>query len=222
MKIQSVSGWFRSRPPSQPSQAKAEAGPQDRVETSAFTAPAATPESEFRETFFREYAARYCGKNIQRFVTRMQSDDAAQANVLTIRNEGGSWFGLVRALKARDARDTPDGVQLFENDRNWEFHVVLEHQGKIFDFDYGIQPKVVPVEEYFHTMYLAGDAHVPAQRKLDGYSIKVTPAKEFGGTDAPSETRSLAQYLSGWGVNLQQYAVPSDHAPASNPAAAGT
>ncbi len=210
MKIQQTSMGFCSRPiPTRPRVESNPAQPEDRVDFSSSNAPAATPENEFRETFFREYAARYCGKNIQRFVTRMQPEDASEANVLTIRNEGGSWFGLVRALKARDARDTPGGVQLFENDRNWEFHVVLEHQGKIFDFDYGIEPKVVPVEEYFHTMYLAGDAHVQPQRKLDGYSIKVTPAKDFGATDAPSETRSLGQYLSHWGVNLQKYITPS-------------
>lgn len=193
--------------PSQPPVEKNK--PQDSVLLSPTADPKSagqdsrrTPEQEFRETFFSEYAARFCGRNIQRFVTRLSPEDAAQANVLSIRNQGGSWFGYVRALQARDAKGAGE---LFVNDRNWEFHVVLEHQGKIYDFDYGIEPKCVGVEEYFHDMYLSGDEYVKPERKLDGYSIQVTPALEYDGSPNPANQKKMSEYLAGWGVNLEKY-----------------
>ncbi len=99
----------------------------------------------FREVFFSDYEARKCGMNIKHFITRYPEPQQLEgAKVLGIENKGLSWFGMTRAMHTRD---TNFKGELRTTDSNWYHHVVLEKDGRIYDFDYGITPQAPTVEE---------------------------------------------------------------------------
>ena len=171
----------------------------------AAEAPVAPLEARFREAFFTDYEARFCGKNIRRFVVNApDSLEMEGAKVLAIENKGCSWFGMVRAMHARDVKGNGEP---YATDRNWYHHVILEKDGRIYDFDYGITPQAPTVQDYFEKMFLNCDKVRPHQ-KLADYELQVIDAREYG--DAKKDTSSkvtMGQYLEGWGVNLERYQV---------------
>lgn len=183
--------------------ADAESIPSDSVVLSNAPANPKSPEDEFRETFFTEYAARYCGRNIENFVSRLDPEVAENAKAIVLRNEG---FWQVRALQCRDWKSSGE---LVVRDKNYGFHCILEHQGKIYDFDYGIEPSVVPVKDYFETMFLSSsDQYVKPNDKVADYEVEVVPAQQFGKSERTSTKMSLGQYLTSWGVNIRTYENP--------------
>ncbi len=177
------------------------------VATSAQSTQGCPLTSEFRKAFFEDYEARKCGENIRRFLTRFPEPEALQgAKVLGIENKGFSYFGLTRALHTRD---TKGNGEAYVTDKNWYHHVILEKDGRIFDFDYGIEPKVVDSEEYFETMFLNCDK-VSREDKLKDYRVQVIDAQENLHRDQDtSSTMSFRDYgsLQGWGGNLKHYQV---------------
>lgn len=163
--------------------------------------------SEFHKAFFEDYQASKCGENIRRFLTRFPEPEALHgAKVLGIENKGFSYFGLTRALHTRD---TKGNGEAYVTDKNWYHHVILEKDGRIFDFDYGIEPKVVDSEEYFETMFLNCDK-VSREDKLKDYRVQVIDAQEYLRRDQDtSSTMSFRDYgsLQGWGDNLKHYQI---------------
>lgn len=157
----------------------------------------------FREVFFRDYEERMCGQNIRRFITQFPDPKQLEgAKVLGIENKGLSYFGMVRAM---NTRDTNSKGELRVTDKNWYHHVVLEKDGKIFDFDYGIAPQAPGVEEYFETMFLKCDKVRPAE-KLKDYRIQVIEAQEYASARKDTSTQvSMRDYLTGWGANLERF-----------------
>lgn len=162
---------------------------------------------EFHKAFFEDYEARKCGENIRRFLTRFSDSEALQgAKVLGIENKGFSYFGLTRALHTRD---TKGNGEPYVTDKNWYHHVILEKDGRIFDFDYGIEPKVVDSEQYFETMFLNCDK-VSREDKLKDYRVQVIDAQEYLRRDQDtSKTLTFRDYgaLQGWGQNVKHYHV---------------
>ena len=160
-------------------------------------------QDRFEHSFYYEYQPRFCGRNIDNFVSEhLTPEERAGAKVIAIENSGG-WFGLVRAMKARDCR--ADGTPM-ENDRNWQHHVVLETGGQIYDFDFGIKPRPLPVEHDFNEMYLTKDKNVKPADKLDGYLLKVVDAEEYTKGDISKVPQvKLQDYLSSWGANLKTF-----------------
>lgn len=131
----------------------------------------------FKETYHSQlYEPRQCGSNIRRLLEKLSdSDELKDARVLGIGNKGFSYFGLVRA---RHARDTDRHGNARAWDRNWHHHVVLEKDGRIYDFDYGTDPKTPTIDEYFQTMFF-DDPDVQADRKKKDYEIQVIDASEY-------------------------------------------
>lgn len=178
----------------------------DRVQLSELP-PASEPDSavaeRFREVFFRDYEESKCGQNIRRFITNFPDPEQLQgAKVLGIENKGFSYFGLVRAL---NTRDTNFKGELRATDKNWYHHVVLEKDGRIFDFDYGITPQTPSVEEYFDTMFLQCDKVRPHE-KLKDYQVQVIDAQEYATATRDSSIHmSFRDYLEGWGANLKRF-----------------
>lgn len=161
----------------------------------------------FREVFFTDYEARKCGMNIRHFITRFPEPEQLEgAKVLGITNKGLSWFGMTRATHTRD---TNFKGEMRVTDSNWYHHVVLEKDGRIYDFDYGITPKAPTVAEYFDKMFLNCDK-VSAADKLKDYEVQVIDAQEYAKADKDTSTTArFKEYLGGWGVNLERYNQPA-------------
>ncbi len=56
---------------------------------------------------------------------------------------------------------------------DWQFHVLLESQGYIYDLDYTINPQIPTVSEYFHKMF--GVSSQNGQKMV----VRVIPAQEY-------------------------------------------
>ncbi len=156
----------------------------------------------FQETFHTDlYQSRKCGENIRRLLERVSnSEDFKDAKVLGIKNEGVSYFGMVRATHVRSSNNQG---QPRTTDMNWYHHVVLEKDGKIYDFDFGVEPQAPTVEEYFQTMFF-DDTKVKAQEKKNGYSIQVIEAQEYLHQKSDSsEKLRLGDYLARHGLDAQ-------------------
>lgn len=146
----------------------------------------------FEASFLRGYQANYCRQNIENFVRRANEAglDLSRANIIELTNKGGSVFGMLNAEHARNqGRLLPkpiDGMRLGPGETNWDYHVILELDGKIYDFDYGNTPQVVGVRSYIKKMFLD---ELPAEQggrffsapaaKLDGYELKFTRVVDF-------------------------------------------
>lgn len=168
----------------------------DTFVPSAAAEPPSVVERTFRESFFEDYQARYCGQNIKHFLTKLPEAELEGAKVLGIENKGFSWFGMVRAMQARD---TKGNGEPYVTDRNWYHHVVLEKDGKIFDFDYGIVPSTPGVQEYFDKMFFEKDDKVRPADKLKDYELQVIDAREYVKGDKDTSTKvRFAEYLGGW------------------------
>lgn len=136
----------------------------------------ASPEMKrlFTDTFNSNYKPADCYYNIVRFLDLAEKSkiNINNANILYITNEGTSMFGHVRAEHTR-GRNGPE-------DRNWYFHAVLEMDGLVYDYDFGITPRVVSVHEYFKVMFLSEKEpavrdfrFIGPERKKEDYEIKI-------------------------------------------------
>lgn len=153
-------------------------------------------DGEFKDFFEKGYEPRFCGKNIKKFVAQLPPSEQEGAKVLGIENKGFSYFGMVRAMHARDTKG--DGTP-YATDRNWYHHVVLEKDGKIYDFDFGIEPKVLSVPQYFSKMFFTNDKHVKPEEKRKDYEVQVIDAAQYvSGTQDSSTKMRLGEYLKPW------------------------
>ena len=110
-------------------------------------------EDEFKNTFFTHYNKRFCGPNIVNFLKRAQDKgiDLTNANHIVIKNVGWSTFGMVNAEWVRlsgNPNPKPPG------ERNWYHHVILEVDGRIYDFSFDNEPQVPSVRDYINKMFL--------------------------------------------------------------------
>lgn len=151
----------------------------------------------FNELYYNEYRAQRCGENIRDLLTHAdaKSLDITDAEVLVIRNKGLTVFGQVNALYAR----TPS-LQYSANERNWRFHVILMKGNFIYDFDFGNQPTVSSVGQYFQKMFFNSEARsrfkVDPEQKKDDYIIEFyNPIKYLRGEERIRKSISLREFL---------------------------
>lgn len=165
----------------------------------------------FASSYYTHYEAGQCGGNIMALITRADKAgiDVSRAKILQIRNEGFSVFGMVNAEHARDkgrvlAQTTPEGLRFAPGETNWDFHVVLELDGEIYDFDFGNTPVIAKVDDYFQKMFFddrtkqeGGKFPVEAAVKLKDYKVTILSAQDYlKGVRKPNETKlTLAEYL---------------------------
>ena len=167
---------------------------------------------QFRGEFYNQYRAGKCGQNVMELAERAAANgiNISNARVLQIRNVGFSVFGLVRAEFARGSgplanSPQPHGIRWYPGGTNWQFHAVLELDGLIYDFDFGNEPKVLRVAEYFEQMFLNEKENNPRamfyvgrDEKLSKYEVTVVSAVDLvSRRSSPSEeVMSLGKYLS--------------------------
>lgn len=113
----------------------------------------------FEKTFSTHYAQGGCMNNIMRLVkeAQLKSIDLRRAQVLEIKNTGFSVFGRLNAELARDSGSPAPAGSAFRylaGETNWSYHVVLELDGYIFDYDFTNAPTVLPKEKYAELMFL--------------------------------------------------------------------
>ncbi len=144
----------------------------------------------FERRFYAGYEERRCGESIEGLVTAAQNAGLSlnKARVLSITHQGFSVFGLVNAEWVRESGrllpGTENAGRRYEmGERNWHFHVILLYDGLIFDFDFGNEPQVFTVRDYFEQMFLNesrepgyGKHYVGRDEKRKNYQIEIRPA----------------------------------------------
>jgi len=171
--------------------------------------------NQFKKDFSKNYVENQCGSNILGFLGRAEKSGQKiyNAHILEISNKGFSLFGLINAEFARESgrlnpNSASDGMRNLPGETNWYHHVVLELDGEIYDFDFGNQPKVVSVKDYFEKMFLddkkpseGGDRYIGREEKLKTYEILVRPgletirARSENRVSPIKETLRLNEYL---------------------------
>lgn len=143
----------------------------------------------FKKTFWTShYQERFCGRNIEGLVQKAIDArlDLSNAQILQITDPHGSMFGMVQAVVAREsgrliepARTLPKrnpGVM------NWYFHVVLMVEGKILDYDFTNQPRILSLNQYMNEMFIPADKMTNKKWKIDkmkSYRLKSFPAEDY-------------------------------------------
>lgn len=113
----------------------------------------ASLESRFQEFYWsNKLSLRHCGENVSHFIRYLSDKNEfdPSISVLKITAPGHAWtFGNVLALNARGS-DLEDG----NHRQTWDFHFVLVSKGRVFDFSFDQNPRVLPLQEYFMEMYV--------------------------------------------------------------------
>ena len=107
----------------------------------------------FEEHFHTKYIPGRCGINALNFIKSAEENFGA-ANELTIvsmKNTGLSVFGMINAEKTRGLRYQKPAVV----EANWYHHAfVVDNNGMVYDFDFGIEPRITHINEYLEEMFL--------------------------------------------------------------------
>jgi hypothetical protein len=156
----------------------------------AFAAFAQTPLAPlFESTFESNYRAGECGTNIMNLVKLANQSglDTSAMNIIQITNKGLFNFGMVGGYEARAYRFPPPTREkiAYTDLRSWFHHVVLEHEGYIYDYDFGIEPRITPVAEYVERMFLPdrkwsmGAKITPREERLQNYQVELHSASDY-------------------------------------------
>lgn len=128
----------------------------------------------FNETFQSLYESNRCGQNIMNFVREADARgiNLDNGSLLEITNAGGTELDAIWGLYARG-----EGID------RWMFHVVFEHDGKIYDFDYTDAARPTATPEYFHRMFIDLAARRPSAgylpNPLTDYRVRRIPARTY-------------------------------------------
>lgn len=145
----------------------------------------------FRETFVSGYRGGACGQNINNLLelAKARGEKIESYTVLHLRNEGMSNLGLLMAEYARGEgsrlRTPVNGINFDAGRKNWYFHIALLAGDKVYDFDFGNEPRVVSLREYIQTMFLTNYQAQPFPQykdlndKLDHIEVELIPAADF-------------------------------------------
>ncbi|RYZ65990.1 MAG: hypothetical protein EOP05_19800 [Proteobacteria bacterium] len=175
---------------------------------SASTAFAQTPIAPvFESSFNSNYQSGQCGTNIMNLVKLANEEgvDLSNARVILITNESYFNFGMVGGFEARSSRldkTTGKRIPYFEL-RSWYHHVFLEHDGYIYDYDFGSEPRVTPVAEYVERMFLPekrwslGDKITSREDRLKGYRVEIRTAEStLQRSQEKGELMTLGEFLA--------------------------
>ena len=139
----------------------------------------------YRGSFYQQ---NRCGTNTETFVrvALREQVNLDGAYLIQLENKGGSNFGLVGALFAREqgrliSANPPKGMPEREpGTANWEYHAFIVADGYVFDFDFDNNPRVVPFLDYLREMFIPASKHNDAtyiREKLAGYHLRFFPIK---------------------------------------------
>lgn len=124
----------------------------------------------FGEFNTKQYQAGNCDDNIFKFVSTLKQEgfDVSKMNALFISRKPP----IEENIASRGARNGPT---------TWRFHVVLQVDQSIFDFDFGDDGGVNPLEPYFLYMFEPfKDLTNVRLQVIDGESyIKIQPERSF-------------------------------------------
>lgn len=145
----------------------------------------------FERVFLRDYRVGRCGGNILELLreAKRQGLDLRGAQVVRLKNEGNSVFGLVNAEWARESgTKSPTfpkkGPSRLPGEKNWDFHVFLKRSNQVYDLDFGNDPWVPSGKDYLEKMFLEeappGKGHyVGRARKLSEYQATLLSAEVY-------------------------------------------
>lgn len=152
-------------------------------------------ERQWQEVFERVYSRDYrigrCGGNILELLreAKRQGLDLRGAQVVRLKNEGNSIFGMVNAEWARESgAKNPTypklGPSRLPGEKNWDFHVFLKRSKHVYDLDFGNDPVVPNWTDYLEKMFLKEPApgtwqYVGRNRKLSEYQATLLSGEVF-------------------------------------------
>jgi len=160
----------------------------------------------FEQQFYSQYEQGKCGDNILGLLREAQAQKLPLdgARIIQIQNKGFTVFGLVNAEWVREAGRLIPGLPANERryevgERNWYHHVILYYEGLIFDFDFGNEPRVISVQDYFEQMFLnekrnpdSRGTYVGREEKLKNYELALSnPSRP----SVPESVLSLGHFL---------------------------
>ena len=101
-----------------------------------------------------EISGRHCGKNIDSFIDRLRRIGALPPDLrrVVIRSPDSGWHMESMLIGTNSRFGTPDKDGPIVS--MWYFHVVALWQGKVYDFSFDREPRVLPVEEYLEAMFV--------------------------------------------------------------------
>jgi hypothetical protein len=129
----------------------------------------ASPElkDEFRSSFYTHYVEGKCGQNVKNLLERARTSgaDLRGARVVVIRNKGYMLSVTHRRNSGKEKLAAPKyGIRFAPGIRNFYFHVALEKDGEIYDYDFANEPLILPAKEYIRRMFW----EEPADTKYTG------------------------------------------------------
>ncbi|MEY4630996.1 MAG: hypothetical protein RIQ81_1116, partial [Pseudomonadota bacterium] len=164
----------------------------------------------FKDHFHNHYEPRRCGQNAMAFIRAAdrQLGAAGSLQLVTIEDTGFSNLGMVSAEHARRS-DRPGQVE----DMNWYFHAfVVDHNGLVYDFDFGGEPTIVPLDSYLQEMFVednecslpsgqrsAARSCVPREARLNEYKLTVISGRDVvEDRESQKRTLMLREALTKW------------------------
>jgi hypothetical protein len=157
---------------------------------------------EFFATYYTHYQEGKCGENTMALAKRALAKGAkiTSARVYHITNGGYILSTVFRRNSGQRLPSpllTPVGEIRYEPGiKNFYFHVVLEHDGEVYDFDFGNEPEVVGTKDYIRRMFWEEPAiteytGLEALKWREKYVVEFIPLEAFVKDDAPPSEEKM-------------------------------
>ncbi len=150
--------------------------------------------SLFRKEFNPGYTEGKCGENVQGFVKKAQQLGINIQGVLLLEIEQG---GNLYVYHARSNYSAPGSRVFFHHyaivvSQN---NMHLDAQDVVFDFDFGNQPRIVPLREYFEAMLMSPKLHGKPELVKQDFEMGLTKfnvinAQALINSTTPSQRKS--------------------------------
>lgn len=112
---------------------------------------------QFRASF---YKSGRCGENTETLIrlALRSGVDLSGASLVYLENKGVANFGLVAAYRAREqgavTSSGAPGAGRRPGRANWSYHAFLLVNGRVLDFDFDNEPRVLQLQAYVAEMFL--------------------------------------------------------------------
>lgn len=168
----------------------------------------ASPElaEEFKSSWVSGYKAGKCGQNVMDLVTRAQAKgiDMSKAKIVNITNDGYIMSVMHRRNSGQLFPEPVNGYRFAPGIHNFYFHVVLENNGLIYDYDFGNEPQIVTADEYLRRMFIEEPVPLPKWtifdkiKEREEYKVFFYSAEEYlnQGDEAPAPEIRLIEYYN--------------------------
>jgi hypothetical protein len=146
----------------------------------------------FRRLFFsRSYDSLKCHENIYRLLNRAEAEklDITDLSVIFIFSKNHDKLIPIKSQNATDYGVHRPTITMYRTrivynrsdpPGQFRYHVFTAIKDKVMDFDYTNSPKLVPVEEYFKSMFSPEKmSEVQRHELFDSLTLRVISAKEY-------------------------------------------